>query len=220
VPAPPPLERLFHRTPVVDLDALREALHTPSRTTVFRALRPLGYLTSYSHAGRYYTLRRIPRFDPDGLWWYHDIGFSAQGTLRRTVTQMVEAAPAGYTHEELHDLLHLRVQNTVRLLVAAHALSRRPWQEVFVYLSARLEAADAQWRRRERERMPAPLVLDAARVVDILADVIHHPGADAAAVAARLRRAGQAAPLEQVEAVFSRYGLKKTARSPSRRSRQ
>ena len=218
VPGPPTLEALFRRKPVVDLDELRRVLQTPSRTTVFRALRPIGYLTSYSHTGRYYTLRRIPRFDPHDLWWYHDIGFSAHGTLRKTLGHLVDTSPAGQTHDELRDLVHLRVHNTLRLLVGAHALVRKPWREASVYLSASPEVAEVQWRRRQERLAPVPLALDVAQVVDVLVDVIHHPQDEAGAVARRLRAAGHPLPIEQVEAVFTRYALKKTVRSPSRRS--
>ena len=55
----PALHKLFRTRPVALLSHLRKALQTPSRTTVFRVLRSVGYLTSYSHAGRYYTLKRI-----------------------------------------------------------------------------------------------------------------------------------------------------------------
>ena len=63
------LEDLYRSQPVAVLDDLREALDTHgtcvshSRTTIFRILSTAGYLTSYSHAGRYYTLKRIPKFD-------------------------------------------------------------------------------------------------------------------------------------------------------------
>src|SRR5205807_3085186 len=63
----PALHKLFRTRPVALLSDLRKALQTPSRTTVFRVLSSVGYLASYSHAGRYYTLKRIPQFDPRGL---------------------------------------------------------------------------------------------------------------------------------------------------------
>lgn len=216
-PSRPALEALFRRKPVVDLDELRRALRTPSRTTVFRVLSKVGYLTSYSHAGRYYTLTRIPQFDPRGLWWYHDIGFSSHGTLRTTLTSLVEQSPAGHTHDELRELVQLRVHDTLRLLVRAKALARERWHEAYVYLSTMPDLAAEQWRQRQ-ERV-APLALDAAQVVDVLVDVIRHPQDEAGAVARRLRAAGHRLPIEQVEAVFARYDLKKPVRSPSRRSR-
>lgn len=219
-PAPPALAALFRRTPVVDLDALRRALRTSSRTTVFRALRAVGSLTSFSHTGRYYTLTRIPRFDARGLWWSHDIGFSTHGTLRRTLVQLVEVSPAGQTHDELRTVVRLRVHDTLRLLVRAGAIVRAPWPDGSVYLSASPDVAAAQRRKRQQADVSAPVALDVAQVIDVLVDVIRHPQNDAAAVARRLRAAGHPVPTEQVEAVFARYELKKTARSPSRRSRR
>ena len=220
VPAPPQLDALFRRTPVVDLDALFRALQTRSRTSVFRALRPLGYLTSYSHTGRYYTLRRIPRFDPNGLWWHGDIGFSAQGTLRRTLTHLVDTSPAGHSQEELRTLVRLRVHNTLRLLAHAGALVRKPWHEAFIYLSARPEVADAQWQRRQEQAAPTALVLDAAEVIDVLVHLLQHPDDDPGAIARRLRAAGHRVPVEQIEAVFARYDIKKKVPATSRRSRR
>lgn len=219
VPPPPPLKALFRRTPVVDLEALRRALRTPSRTTVFRALRPLDYLTSYSHGGRYYTLRRIPRFDARGLWWHDTIGFSAHGTLRKTLVQLVETAPAGQTHDELRQVVRLRVHDTLRWLVAAGTLVRRPWHEVSVYLSPRPAVGEAQWQRRQAIGAAAPLGLTSAQVIEVLVEVLHHPEDDAGAIARRLRAAGQDVPLPQIDAVFARYEVKKTARAGSRRSR-
>jgi len=60
------LADLYRTKQVALLDDLREALHTQSRTTIFRVLSAADYLTSYSHAGRYYTLKRIPKFDSHG----------------------------------------------------------------------------------------------------------------------------------------------------------
>src|SRR5437870_1792949 len=112
----PALHKLFRTRPVALLSDLRKALQTPSRTTVFRVLSSVGYLASYCHAGRYeyYTLKRIPQFDPRGLWHYRQIGFSSQRTLRATLVHLVETSPAGQTHEELQDVLLLRVHNTDR----------------------------------------------------------------------------------------------------------
>src|SRR5437764_14332236 len=111
------LHNPFRNRPVALLSDLRQALQTPSRTAVFRVLSSLGYLASYSHAGRYYPLKRIPQFDPRGLWHYRQIGFSSQRTLRATLVHLVETSPAGQTHEELQDVLLLRVHNTLRILV-------------------------------------------------------------------------------------------------------
>ncbi|MBI4424707.1 MAG: hypothetical protein HY554_13320, partial [Elusimicrobia bacterium] len=101
--------RIFRRRQIADLATLKDALGTPSRTTVFRVLSSAGYLTSCSHAGRYYTLRRIPQFDEAGLWAHGEALFSKDGTLRATIVRIVGEAPAGKTHDELQAQLRLRV---------------------------------------------------------------------------------------------------------------
>ncbi len=218
------VETLFKRKHVVVLDELRAALQTHSRTTIFRVLSGVGYHTSYSHAGRFYTLKEIPKFNDLGLWFWRDVGFSMQGTLRATAVALVENAPAGQTHEELQERLRLRLHDTLRDLVEAKALTRRLWEDVYVYLNANREAAEVQWAERQRlVRYPVEpkpvLALDPARVIDILLDVIHHPKDDVKATARRLAARGLALSSEQIEAVFANYGVKKTVRSRLRRSR-
>ena len=63
------------------MEELKEALGTDVNMTVIRKLQELGYRSSYSHGGRYYTLPGIAEFDELGLWSFRSIWFSAQGTL-------------------------------------------------------------------------------------------------------------------------------------------
>ncbi len=215
------LETLYRSKPVVVLEDLREALDTHSRTTIFRVLSAAGYLTSYSDAGRYYTLKRIPKFDRQGIWLYRGIGFSSHRTLRATVTYLTEKSPAGQTHGELEDLLQLRVHDTLRLLVHAQVLTRERFEEgIYVYLSSKPKVASVQWAKRQQlaSGAPSPAELEPSRVIDVLVDVIRHPKDDASAVARRLRALGHSVTSEQAEAIFARYDLKKTVRSRSRRS--
>src|SRR5450755_2850542 len=62
------LRSLLLHSKIATLDELKQALGTSVDITVFRKLKPLDYLTSYSHRGRYYTLHEIARFDDTGLW--------------------------------------------------------------------------------------------------------------------------------------------------------
>ena len=215
------LNKLFRTRPVALLNDLRKALQTQSRTTIFRVLSAVGYLTSYSHTGRYYTLKRIPRFDPKGLWRYRQIGFSSQGTLRATLIHWVETSPAGQTHQELQNVLHLRMHNTLRLLVRARELQRKPFQDTYVYLSTKPRRASQQWAQRQPlAPVSAPRELDPSGIIAVLVDVLHHPNDDARAVSRRLRTLGHTVTPEQVEALWARYDLKKTPRSRSRHSRR
>src|SRR2546422_11729813 len=91
--------------------ALPISLGTPVDVTVFRKLQPLDYLTSYSHRGRYYTLREIARFDDNGLWSQAAVWFSRFGTLLATAEAFVNRSPRGYFADELTRALHVEVQD-------------------------------------------------------------------------------------------------------------
>jgi hypothetical protein len=196
--------------------------------TAFRRLSELGYLSSYSHAGRYYTLADIPQFDDEGLWLHEGVGFSRHGTLKATVPVLVDRSPAGLCHRDLQTKLQVRVHNTLLELVQAKRLRREPFGDEFLYVSAVRAQARAQLERR-RVLAPAPAATSAAApppalVVEILLEVIHAAGirASPAAVAARLAGRGVATSVAQVEAVFRAHDLpvKKTPRSRSAPSRR
>ncbi len=221
------LEKLFRQAPTATLAQVQRCVGSSARTAL-RVLSGVGYLTSYSHAGRYYTLDHIPTFDNAGLWFHGDICFSRHRTLRATVVVLVEQSPAGHTHEELQAVVRLRVHDTLRSLVADSAICRARVTGVYVYLHPDGEVASVQLSRRRQLVAPSvglvPTVavqLDPLRVIDVLVAVIHTPKDDAHAIAARLRATGLAVSDEQVEVVFAQYGLeKKTARSRSARSRR
>ena len=53
--------------------------------SVQRFLTAVGYYRSFTHNGGWYTLRSIPKFDRDGLWFYNDFGFSRAGNMTDTL---------------------------------------------------------------------------------------------------------------------------------------
>lgn len=218
------LKSLLRRQKVALLGEMRQLLRVSGRT-VFRALDRLGHYTSYSHAGRFYTLREIPTFDVNGLWFCRDVRFSVHGTLRATVVVLVCRAPAGHTHQELGAILGLRVHDTLLSLVEGGLISREPFESLYVYLDPDPERAAAQLRERRRgaagegAKGPRP-PLDEARVIAVLVAVIRSPRDSSLSISSRLRATGVAVDEEQVEAVFRQYGVKKTAHSRSPRSRR
>lgn len=219
------LLRHFKRSPVADLAALKRVLETPSRTTVFRALSGLGYRTSCCHAGRYYTLKDVPRFDDDGLWVHEGALFSRHGTLRATVVHLVDVAPAGRTHVELQARLQMRVHDTLRNLFNTGEIGRLRIERVFLYLAIDPDTAKTQVVERKRlleapqpAGPPGPAV-----VIEVLVEIIHdaRARADPAAVSKQLAARGISVTGVQVEEIFSEHGIeKKGGRSRSRRSRR
>jgi hypothetical protein len=82
------------------LPQLKKALGTSATMTVFRKLKALGYRTSYSHRGKFYTLDSLPQFDSQGLWSHGGGWFSRHGNLLQTAAHWVKQAQAGFTAAE------------------------------------------------------------------------------------------------------------------------
>jgi hypothetical protein len=217
---------LFRKERIADLEVLFRTLQTDSRMSVFRRLSAIGYLSSYSHAGRYYTLRDIPDFDPDGLWLYRGVRFSRLGSLKSTVEHLVDVSPSGQFHSELLLRVGVRVHNTLLDLVESDRVGREPLGEQYLYVSVRKRVAKAQIarRRKEMESGPLPGTSPPTRVVvDVLLEAIHGAGLEpqARTIALGLAARGSRVSVEEVDAILEAHGLKKTAGSShSRRSRR
>src|SRR5580692_2078560 len=82
---PSALRQHLRRNKIADLPELKRVLGTDTDLTVFRKLKQLHYLASYTHRGRFYTLAEIARFDDRGLWSHEGVWFSRYGTLLATL---------------------------------------------------------------------------------------------------------------------------------------
>lgn len=206
------LDKLFRRRPVVDLETLCRSLKTQSRMSVFRRLCEFDYLSSYTHAGRYYTLAEIPRFNDEGLWLYRDIGFSRAGTLKNTVAQLVEIGDAGRTHRELEQLVRVRVHNTLLGLVREERITRQRLEWMYLYVSGEAERASHQVAARRdllASRKEKAIPLTSSTIIEVLVEVIQttQPRVTPTDLVKRLNDRGVPVTTEQVEQLFDRYQL-------------
>jgi hypothetical protein len=212
------LGRLIRQNQCLDFHAIVQAVGGRSRRSLFRDLRSLGYLTSFTHAGRYYTLWDIPSFDEHGLWFHKGIGFSRAGTLKSTLIEVIGGSEAGHTHPELKALMHVRVQNTLFALVQENRVAREQIEKLYVYVSAQGERAREQVARRREwlacEKRGAVPVFDVPvmSTMEVLMEVIRAGRVviGPLEVVERLHGRGIRVSVSEAEEVFLHYGLKKT----------
>src|SRR5450432_896763 len=133
---PHALRKHLLRHKMATLPALKDVLGTTADLTVFRKLKLLDYLSSYTHRGRYYALRETARFDSAGLWSHEAVWFSRFGTLLATIESFVNPSPRGWFAHELADALHAEVQDPLHDLVRAGRLHRSEVAGRFLYTSA------------------------------------------------------------------------------------
>lgn len=139
----------FKAHTIATMTELKDALGTNTDMTVFRKLNALGYLSSYSHRGKYYTLNNIPAFNDSGIWLHGDVCFSMHGTLRNTVEKFVSESSGGYSAAELSNELHVEVKSTLLDLVRCKKLCRELINGTYFYLSTVPEIQRQQVLTRE-----------------------------------------------------------------------
>lgn len=142
------LTELFERLRAVTMPEMKAALGTEVDLTVFRKLSTLEYITSYSDRGRFYTLKSIPSFDEQGLWFFRGAWFSRWGTLLNTAEASVCAAPAGCFAHELEAALHVPVKDTLRQLVLGGRLHREKWEQLYLYTAVERSSRQQQLAHR------------------------------------------------------------------------
>jgi len=127
-------------------------------STLRRKLKPLDYLSSYSHAGKYYALRETAEFDGYGLWEHDGIRFSRYGTLRDTVVQLVSTSSMGYQPVELDELLQVRTLDVLSSLVRAEVLARVRFSGKSIYCAGcpKTQKRQINARRLDRDSIVLP----------------------------------------------------------------
>ncbi|MBT4087503.1 MAG: hypothetical protein HOE30_03325 [Deltaproteobacteria bacterium] len=220
------LRRLFRRKTVADLHDLMKTLETSSRMTVFRRLKPLGYQSSFTDAGKYYTLVDIPVFDDFGLWFYREIGFSRAGTLKATILKIVESSKAGMAPKELLWLLKLKMPNSLhnalRELARSGLLQRQIVDGVHLYTNQHADRVEEQIQMRRLKikqdgLTPAEPSLETTIAVLVEAIRAGTTLASPKTVSSRLTANGMPVPIDQVVLIYRRHGLnaeKKTMEQP------
>lgn len=210
------LEKLFHRRKCWMLDQLAQTLGY-ALISVRRFLKQIGYFRSYTHNGKWYTLRASPDFNREGLWHHKGIGFSKHGSLTATIGYLVEHSLAGLSANELNEKLQHPCHAVLSQLHKAGQLDRLQLAGQFRYL-----ATDPPFNHRQREQ--AALVpslspttsLSTQAAVWVLVEYIKDPGLSFEQIATRLQehRKVAVAP-ENIQRFFQEHDLKKTPEAPS-----
>ena len=202
------LQMAFKKHRVLDMPTLQEITGKTSFRTVYRYLKEIGYLTSYTHNNKYYTLPEITLFDKDGFWFYGDIGFSKYGTLVDTVRYLITHSGIGQTNADLEKQCRVRIQEILRTLLHRGEISRLKQEGGhYLYLSADEKMSVKQQERRLGKKKPLRIEI----LIEVAMETIHSlPGTpNIDIVAKRLAQRGSFITREEVKQVFEELGLEK-----------
>ncbi len=207
------IRQLLLKNTIMSLKQLRSELQDRPRSSLFRDLKKLDLLSSYTHTGQYHALARLARFDEDGLWFFQGVGFSRYGTLKRSLIHVISHSQAGVTHREMRKLFRVEVQKPLTDLVSTNAVTRQLLpSRIYVYLSAD-ETSVAQLERRLAigdKALEVALPVESIRI-EILVEVIRAPERtfDEKVLGPVLRERGVLVKDDEVRYVLAYYDIKK-----------
>jgi len=202
------LSTLFLEQPCWMMEPLAAELRY-SIPSVRRFLTEVGYYSSFTHNGGWYTLRSIPRFDHNGLWFYSDIGFSRAGSLTNTLVDLTIRSAAGMTAEELGAKLRCRCHSVLVQLWRQGRLQREKVGRSHVYL-----AIDPHIAAVQRQTVLSVVQYPAEIAVLILVEFIRNPDSSFEQLAKAIsRKKSITVKAVQIERLFDWHGLKKTTRT-------
>ena len=153
------LEKLLKGNIIATLSELKTVLNTNSTMTIFRKLKEVEYISSYSHRGKYYSLFDIADFDHYGLWSHQSVWFSKYGNLVETVKNFIDNSTAGYSAKEIESILHVEVKHTLLNLYKNKRVNREKFDKVYVYFT------------RDKNRSRSQRLIRKDQVADIYFDL-------------------------------------------------
>ena len=200
---------LFTKTPCWMIKPLAAEMEY-SIPSVRRFLAEAGYYSSFTHNGGWYTLRSIPQFARNGLWFYRDIGFSRAGTLTKTLVALISTSPAGMSAEMLGETLRCRCHGVLVNLWRKGAIMREKVGRCQFYFAADPHKSATQ-RQALAARRPPKESFSAEMAVLILAEFIRSPDSSFEQLAEKLSRIKNVTVNpQQIDVLFDQHGLKKT----------
>jgi hypothetical protein len=154
------LKELIAKNKMATMVEMKAAMGTTVDATIFRKLRELFYLRSYSHRGKYYTLPEVVRFNEQGLWPCRGVHFSKQGSLLNTIEHHADYSISGYFEHELESLLHVGVRVAVLKLLTDNRISREKVSGRYLYCSPRMKKRKRQCSDRKKQQAIADAALE------------------------------------------------------------
>ncbi len=204
------LNELFQRQKCWMIANLTETL-CYATISIRRFLKELGYWRSFTHNNKWYTLRSIPKFDGNGLWFYQDIGFSRHGSLKQTISHFVDHSLEGLPASELANLIKHPCHALLNQMVKCKQINRFKALGHFIYLSADRTKYDHQFAslRGTLASQARSQQLTPQAAIQVFAEAIKNPEASCEQLAALTAQKNIIASPDAIACLFGKHGIKK-----------
>ena len=179
----------FRQQKVITIEQLVQ-LFQYSVITVRRRLKKWKTYTSINKNGRYYTLPQIPMFDENGLWKYQTVLFSKYGNLKQTTIELIRRSQVGLSAGDIAKIIEIPSSSSFFTQIKNVAgIQREKYQGRFTYFSDIPDHYQRQKRALGRQKT-TDWPTD-AQAVEILIQIIKHPGTDIDQLSIKAARQGR-----------------------------
>ncbi len=199
--------KLFNKEKCLTIKGISQVLEYSERS-VQRLLKKLGYYSSFTHNGKWYTLLHIPEFDENGLWFYQGIAFSKWRTLTATILYLVENSVKGLTARTLSSMLSSSCPPVLNKMHKASKINRVKTPRGFVYISVNSATKERQLKNLDKADILSHLS-DADKII-ILAEHIRNPNWTCSELVSRVKKkSGINCSTEIIKNLFVQLSLEK-----------
>ena len=206
---------LFNLQKCLTLKYLSTSLNYSGRSAQ-RLLKKIGYYTSFTHNGKWYTLESIPVFDNNGLWFYQGIGFSIYRNLNATIRRLIDDSSKGLTVVDLSTTLSTSCSPVLNRLYKTNKIDRVKINRGFVYLSIDHTIKSRQVACLEKSHNFQRI--SDAYTITILIEFIRNPNRSFEELASYLNEKRIFCSADTIKRIFISFGLEKKIPKMSKRS--
>ncbi len=198
---------LFENEKCCTINYLSQALEYSNRST-YRLLKKVGYYSSFTHNGKWYTLEDMPEFDDNGLWFYQEIGFSKWRSLITTIHHLIDHSAQGLTARDLSSILSSSCAPVLNKIYKAEKIDRVKTSRGFVYISINSIVNEKQLRNLGRSDV-LPNLSDADKIT-ILVEFIRFPEQTCEELSSHIKEnSGISYSTGMIKSLFIQLGLEK-----------
>ena len=109
-----------------------------SEITLRRDIRRINGITSYTHQGRFITLKDIPEFDNNGIWFYRKVGFTKYKNSLELIVHLINNSTEGLSREQIQEILKIQIYQQIQTLLKRNELFRIKIGNKYIYLPEEL----------------------------------------------------------------------------------
>ncbi len=203
----------FHHDRMIQTFADLETISGCKGRTLQRKIKKSKLLASYNKNSKFYTLPTLALFNEYGIWQYQGVLFSQHGDLYQTLVCLVDQSRSGYTSGELMQVVHVKTDDALRVLVKQKRIQRQKDSVYYVYYSIDQQRFEAQKNTRlfdfsqvaSRQYLPK----DKNIIIAVLVEIIHKDTLSAESLLSGLNQRHIEATEQQIHGIILHYDLKK-----------